>query len=101
MALAGARIYTQGFNIALTAGYIDKQNIRRPYAGLDVSVTNVRDKGSTVITVRLGSYFYRKRFEDVDLLVSADYFTGCVNCGRPGTIVCSLPWVSPPGPTRY
>ncbi|HNA15787.1 MAG TPA: hypothetical protein PK678_04680 [Ferruginibacter sp.] len=66
----------EGFNIALTAGYIDKQSIRRPYAGLDVSVTNVRDKGFySNYTVRLGGYFYRKRFEDVDLLVSADYFT--------------------------
>lgn len=66
----------EGFSIALTGGYIDKQSIRRPYAGLDVSVTNVRDRGFySNYTFRLGGYFYRRRFEDVDLLVSADYFT--------------------------
>ncbi len=66
----------EGFNIALTAGYINKQSFHRPYGGLDITVTNVRDKGFyTSYIVRLGGYFYRKRFEDVDLLVSADYFS--------------------------
>ncbi|HAO46123.1 MAG TPA: hypothetical protein DCQ97_04300 [Chitinophagaceae bacterium] len=66
----------EGFSLALTGGYINKQSIRRPYAGLDLSVINIRDKGFySNYTFRLGGYFYRKRFEDVDLLVSADYFT--------------------------
>jgi hypothetical protein len=66
----------EGFNIALTGGYITKQNIKRPYAGLNVSVSEFKKKGfySNYI-MRLGGYFYRNRFEDVDLLLSADYFT--------------------------
>lgn len=66
----------EGFSVALTGGYINKQSFRRPYAGLDITVTNVRDKGFySNYTFRMGGYFYRKRFEDVDLLLSADYFT--------------------------
>lgn len=66
----------EGFNIAVTGGYITKQNIRRPYAGLNVTVSDFQKKGfySNYI-MRLGGYFYRSRFEDVDLLLSADYFT--------------------------
>ena len=66
----------EGFNAVLTAGYINKQSRGRPYAGLDISVPNLRDKGFySNYTFRLGGYFYDKRFEDVDLLLSADYFT--------------------------
>lgn len=66
----------EGFSVAVTAGYIDKQSIRRPYAGVDISVPNIRDKGFySNYTFRFGGYFFRKRFEDVDLLISADYFT--------------------------
>lgn len=66
----------EGFNVALTAGYVNKQNIKRPYSGLDISFANFKNKGFySNFTFRAGGYFYRKRFEDVDLLFNVDHFT--------------------------
>lgn len=66
----------EGFNISLTAGYVNKQNIKRPYGGLDVTVANFKHKGFySNFTFRAGGYFFRKRFEDVDLLFNVDHFT--------------------------
>ncbi len=66
----------EGFNVALTAGYVNKQNIKRPYSGLDISFANFKNKGFySSFTFRAGGYFNRKRFEDVDLLFNVDHFT--------------------------
>jgi hypothetical protein len=66
----------EGFSIALTAGYITKQRIRRPYSGLDLSLSNFKQKGFySTYTFRIGGYFYRKRFEDIDMLFNVDHFT--------------------------
>ncbi len=66
----------EGFNITLTAGYVDKQNIKRPYSGIDLSFANVRKKGFYInYTFRLGGYYYHSRFEDVDLLLNISHFT--------------------------
>ena len=66
----------EGFNIALTAGYVEKENKKRPYSGIDLSLANFRKKGLYVnYTLRVGGYFYRKRFEDVDFLFDINHFT--------------------------
>lgn len=66
----------EGFSIALTSGFVNKQGRNRPYGGFDVQVTNIRDKGFySSYTFRAGGYYYKKRFEDVDMLFNADYFT--------------------------
>jgi hypothetical protein len=66
----------EGFNAAITAGYVEKQNIKRPYSGIDLSLGNFRKKGLYVnYTVRVGGYFYRKRFEDIDFLFDINHFT--------------------------
>ena len=66
----------EGFNASLTAGYVEKREIRRPYAGLDLSLANFRKKGMYVnYTFRIGGYFNRKRFEDVDLFFNIEHFT--------------------------
>ncbi len=66
----------EGFSIALTGGYVKKQNIKRPYSGLDISFANFKKKGFySSFTFRAGGYFHRKRFEDVDLLFNVDHFT--------------------------
>ena len=66
----------EGFSVALTAGYVNKQNIKRPYSGLDISFANFRKKGFySSFTFRAGGYFNRRRFEDVDLLFNIDHFT--------------------------
>jgi hypothetical protein len=66
----------EGFSVAFTAGYVNKQNIKRPYSGLDISFANFKKKGLySSFTFRAGGYFYRTRFEDVDLLFNVDHFT--------------------------
>lgn len=66
----------EGFNAAVTGGYVEKEDIKRPYAGIDLSLANFRKKGLYVnYTFRIGGYFYRKRFEDVDFLLGVDHFT--------------------------
>jgi hypothetical protein len=66
----------EGFNASLTAGYVHKQDRKRPYSGLDMSYAKFRRKGFySNITIKVGGYFYDKRFEDVDLLLNVDHFT--------------------------
>ena len=66
----------EGFIIALTAGYVKTQNFRRPYSGLDMSLANVQSKGNyNNYTLRIGGYYYQKRFEDVNLLFNLEHFT--------------------------
>jgi len=65
-----------GFNLALTAGYINKESIKRPYAGADFQFTGLRKNNSYFnYTFRAGTYYYRHRFEDIDLLFSMEKFT--------------------------
>lgn len=66
----------EGFSVAVTGGYINKQNIKRPYSGLDVSLADVGKQGNySNYTLRLGGYFFRDRFEDIDLLLDVNHFT--------------------------
>jgi len=74
----------EGFSLALTGGYIIKQNpgyvtqsqVRRPYSGLDFTYTNFKKRGFySNFTVRGGGYFYRRRFEDINMLFNVEHFT--------------------------
>lgn len=70
----------EGFSAALTAGYVKKFGIdeyrRRPYTGLNLSLANFRENGLYLnYTLKVGGYFYRKRFEDVDMLFNIEHFT--------------------------
>lgn len=66
----------EGFSAAITAGYVEKENIQRPYSGIDLSLSNFKRKGLYInYTFRIGGYFYRKRFEDVDMLFNIEHFT--------------------------
>lgn len=66
----------EGFNLSITAGWSDKLKRIRPYGGIDVALTRYSDKGIyTSYTFRMGGNFYKKRFEDCELLLSADHFT--------------------------
>lgn len=66
----------EGFSLALTGGYISKQNINRPYSGIDISLAHFRKRGFySSLTYKLGGYFYRNRFEDVDMLFDLNHFT--------------------------
>ncbi|MEP6676713.1 MAG: hypothetical protein ABJA78_16250 [Ferruginibacter sp.] len=66
----------EGFSASITAGMINKQNTKRPYAGADVEINNFVNRGfhSTYI-FRAGGFFNKHRFEDADLLFNVEHFT--------------------------
>ena len=74
----------EGFSVAFITGYAVRQNdgyaikdeIKRPYAGLDMSLANVKTRGLyNNYTFRIGGFYYRKRFEDIDILFNLEHFT--------------------------
>lgn len=66
----------EGFNASVTAGFVSKQNIRRPYSGVDLTLGGFRRKGFySNYTLRIGGFYYKKRFEDIDLLFDVFHFT--------------------------
>jgi hypothetical protein len=70
----------EGFSAATTVGYIRTESgiidSRRPYGGIDLSLSNFRRKGLYVnYTLKLGGYLYRDHFEDVNMLFNVEHFT--------------------------
>ncbi len=66
----------EGFSFAITGGYVKKQEAKRPYSGIELSIGEVRKKGYySNYTFRAGGYYYRNRFEDIDLLANLEYFS--------------------------
>lgn len=74
----------EGFSVSLTGGYTIKKNpgyfiknaIGRPYSGLDIGFANFDKSGFySNFTFRSGGYFYRNRFEDLNLLFNVEHFT--------------------------
>lgn len=73
----------EGFNAVVTAGYINKQGFKRPYGGLNLSLENFKQQGKYFdYTLRLGGYYYRHRFEDVDLLFDVNHFSRLKKIGK-------------------
>ncbi len=66
----------EGTDISLTAGWTRKQQIDRPYIGLDFQRSYFRVKEDYFnYTFRLGGYWHRNKMEDVDVLLNLDYFS--------------------------
>ncbi len=66
----------EGFTVSLIQGWTKTQQVKRPYTGIDFTLTNFKNQGFfTNYTFRAGTFFYRKRFEDMDLLFNVDHFT--------------------------
>jgi hypothetical protein len=69
-------VFTTGYAINRNSGYFLKEQIKRPYTGLDFNLTNFKHKGYyNNFTLRAGGFFYRHRFEDLNLLFNLDHFT--------------------------
>jgi hypothetical protein len=69
-------VFTGGYVVQKSAGFFIKQNIKRPYAGLDFNLANFKKRGfHSNFTLRAGSFFNQKRFEDMDLLFNVEHFT--------------------------
>jgi hypothetical protein len=66
----------EGFSLALITGLTKKNGQKRPYSGFDFGLANFRKKGFySNYTLRAGSYFYRRRFEDMNILFNVEHFT--------------------------
>ncbi len=74
----------EGFSISLIGGYATKKNpgyfikgpVNRPYSGLDFGFGNFDKTGFySNFTFRTGGYFYRGRFEDLNILFNVEHFT--------------------------
>jgi hypothetical protein len=66
----------EGFSLALITGITKKDGQKRPYSGMDFGFANFRNKGFySNFTFRAGSYFYRQRFEDMNVLFNVEHFT--------------------------
>jgi len=66
----------EGFSAVATAGYVKKQDVKRPYGGVSFTLANIKRQGFySSYTLSMGGYFYRQRFEDVDFLFDVNHFT--------------------------
>lgn len=73
----------EGFSIAITAGFVSKQGVNRPYSGVDFQFTKFSKRGVySNYTFRLGGYYYHNRFEDADLLFELEHITHLRRLGR-------------------
>lgn len=65
-----------GYVIQQNDGYAIKTNIKKPYAGIDFNLASFKSKGfHSNYTLKAGSFFKGKRFEDMNLLFNVDHFT--------------------------
>lgn len=73
----------EGYSIALTAGYVNTQRVKRPYSGIDFQFNKYSKRGVySNYTFRVGGYYYKQRFEDADLLFELEHITHLRKLGR-------------------
>lgn len=66
----------EGFSASLIGGWAKKEDRSRPYYGIDALRSHFSKKNFyTTYTFRIGGYVYKKRFEDIDILLNVDHFT--------------------------
>ncbi|MEP7277361.1 MAG: hypothetical protein ABI813_01850, partial [Bacteroidota bacterium] len=72
----------EGIDISLTAGWINKQQKNRPYAGIGMQrYYFARNKGYYNFTIRGGAYWADKKPEDMNMLFSVDHYSRLLNLG--------------------
>lgn len=73
----------EGIDVSFTAGWINKQQKNRPYAGIDVQrYYFAPNKGYYNITFRSGSYWGDRKPEDFNMLLSVDHYSRLLNLGN-------------------
>lgn len=66
----------EGFSFSILGGWVRRNNIERPYIGLDYQREYFSDNKNYVnYTFRFGTYFNKNQFEDISGLTSVEYFT--------------------------
>lgn len=65
-----------GLSASLIAGWTNKEDYRRPYYGFEFEGNRFSKKGIfSSYKFRIGGYFRKGKFEDVNFLTGVDYFT--------------------------
>ncbi|HKP31825.1 MAG TPA: hypothetical protein VJT83_03835 [Chitinophagaceae bacterium] len=73
----------EGIDISLSGGWTKKESRVRPYVGLDFQRYYFsKSERYWHYTARVGTYFYKRRAEDIDLLFNIDYFSHLIDLGR-------------------
>ncbi len=73
----------EGLVLDLAAGWIQKQQINRPYVGIGLQKYFFTEKESYFnFTGRLGTFWRQARAEDMDILANLDYFSRLVSLGK-------------------
>lgn len=66
----------EGFSLSLTGGWIERNQVSRPYLGFDYQRNYFSDtKNYLNYIIRFGTYFNKNHFEDISFLTSLEYFT--------------------------
>lgn len=72
----------EGLDFSVTTGWTNKQQRIRPYMGLDMSFNYFTKKESYFnYTLRIGTYNYKRKYEDISLLANLEYFSRLKNMG--------------------
>jgi hypothetical protein len=65
----------EGLNLTMTLGYTKKQNLSRPFIGLNYQRSSFNAKNNYFsYTLRAEGYYHNKDVEDINLLANIDYF---------------------------
>jgi hypothetical protein len=73
----------EGVSATVTGGWTNKQQRVRPYMGLDLQLNYfAKNDDYFNYTFRVGGYSYKRRYEDIDILMNLDFFSRMKNLGR-------------------
>ncbi|MEO7767336.1 MAG: hypothetical protein ABIS01_07910 [Ferruginibacter sp.] len=73
----------EGFTASVIGGLTNKDNRTRSYYGIDAQRSHFNKKGFySSYTFRFGSYLYKNRWEDIDILFGVDHFTRLKKIGN-------------------
>lgn len=66
----------EGFSVAFTAGFVNRQKVNRPYSGIDFQFSKYSKRGVySNFTFRAGGFYNSSRFEDADFLFELEHIT--------------------------
>lgn len=65
-----------GYNIALTGGWWQQRDLRRPYSGVNIDYYKAKSEGSFCqLYLRTGAFFHENGIQDASILAGASYFS--------------------------
>ena len=72
----------EGMDVTISAGYINKQQVKRPYMGIDIQKYYFTEHEAYFnLTGRFGTFWRSSKAEDMDVLLNLDYFSRLVSLG--------------------